>query len=81
MLHTRMTVPLSEAVARRVPLELMERNEMGDLCAWMTFDTVNERVENKRTSPDWEAVGVVGGAACEADCVANVEVAEGTGEG
>lgn len=82
VLHTRMTVPLSEAVARSVPVELIERNEMGDLCAWITLDTVKERVENRRTSPDWEAVGVVGGgAACEADCVANVEVAEGTGEG
>ena len=82
MLHTRMTVPLSEAVARRVPVELMERNEMGDLCAWMTLDTVKERVENRRTSPDCDVVGVVGGgAACEVDCVANVDVGEGTGEG
>lgn len=48
----------------------------------MTLDTVNERVENKRTSPDWEVVGVVGGGgACEVDCVANVEIGEGTGEG
>ena len=51
MLHTRMTVPLSDAVASIVPVELMERNEMGDLCAWMTLTTVSFGVENKTTSP------------------------------
>jgi hypothetical protein len=52
ILHTRMTVPFSEAVARSVPVELIERKEMGALCAWITFDTVRERVEKRRTSPD-----------------------------
>lgn len=33
MLQTRITVPLSEAVARSEPVELMERKEMGALCA------------------------------------------------
>ena len=57
-----MTVPFSEAVARRVPEELRERKEMGDLWAWITFATVNERVEKSRTSPDWfvEVEGVEG---------------------
>jgi len=53
MLHTRMTVPFSEDVARMEPVELVERKEMGALCAWMTLARVSERVENKRTSPDW----------------------------
>jgi len=48
-----MTVPLSDAVASIVPVELMERKEIGDLCAWITLATVKERVENSRTSPDW----------------------------
>ena len=55
-----MTVPLSEAVAKRVPVELIERKEMGALCAWITFATVSERVEKRRTSPDC-CVGVVCG--------------------
>lgn len=46
-------MPFSLAVARRVPVELSARQEMGDLWAWITFDTVNERVEKRRTSPDW----------------------------
>lgn len=74
-----MTVPLSEAVARRVPVELMERKEMGALWAWMTLETVRERVEKRSTSPDCDAVGVVGGA--EAGCVASGDAAEGTGDG
>ena len=45
MLHTRMTVPFSEDVARRVPVELMERKDKGALCAWMALTTVRERVE------------------------------------
>jgi hypothetical protein len=60
MLQTRMTVPLSDAVAKMVPVELIERKEMGDLCAWITFATVRERVEKRRTSPDC-CVGVVWG--------------------
>lgn len=32
-----MTVPLSEAVARRVPSLLRARDERGDLCASTTF--------------------------------------------
>jgi len=60
MLQTRITVPLSDAVAKRVPVELMERKEMGALCAWITFETVSERVEKRKTSPDC-CIGVVCG--------------------
>ena len=60
MLQTRMTVPLSDAVAKMVPVELIERKDMGALCAWITFATVSERVEKRRTSPDC-CVGVVCG--------------------
>jgi hypothetical protein len=74
-------VPLSEAVARSVPEELMERKEMGDLCAWITFDTVSERVEKRRTSPDccWAAAGDEGGV--DPAWFASGVVGEGTGEG
>lgn len=51
-LQTRMTVPFSEEVASRDPVEFMDRKEMGALCAWMTLATVRERVEKRRTSPD-----------------------------
>lgn len=72
-----MTVPLSEAVARRVPVGLRLRREMGDLWACMTLATVRERVENRRTSPDcdgnWEGAGV--------GCVDNGVAGDGTGEG
>jgi hypothetical protein len=48
-----MTVPLSEEVASRVPVESIDRKEMGALWAWITFATVRERVEKRSTSPDW----------------------------
>lgn len=47
-----MIVPLSEAVASIVPVELMAKKEMGALCAWITFATVLVAVENTKTSPD-----------------------------
>jgi hypothetical protein len=74
-----MTVPFSEAVARRVPVELMERKDKGVLWAWMALTTVKERVEKMWTSPFWggEVEGGVG-----AEDVAEREVdGEGTGEG
>ena len=78
MLHTRITVPLSDAVASIVPVELMERKEMGDLCACMTFATVNVRVEKRMTSPDcW----VVGGGCVADDGCDKGDVGEGTGDG
>jgi len=47
----------------RASPELMERKEMGDLCARITFETVRECVEKRRTSPDCCNVEeVVGGA-------------------
>lgn len=78
MLHTRITVPLSDAVASMVPVELMERKEMGDLCAWMTFATVRERVEKRRTSPVEGAAE--GGLGC---CVVGVweRAGDGTWDG
>jgi hypothetical protein len=70
-----MTVPLSDEVAKMVPVELIERKEMGALCAWITFATVSERVEKRRTSPDC-CVGVVWGGS-----VRLVEVGDGTVDG
>jgi hypothetical protein len=34
---------------------------MGDLCAWITFDTVRDRVEKSSTSPDCCWADVEGG--------------------
>lgn len=82
-----MTVPFSDDVASSVPVELMERKERGALCAWMTLATVSERVENKRTSPDWfceagaEDVDAAAGAPAADGAPASGEVGEGTGEG
>lgn len=56
----------------------MERKEMGDLCAWMTFATVSERVEKRMTSPDCCAEDE--GWADEG-CVDRGDVGEGTGDG
>ena len=50
---------------------------MGDLWAWMTFATVSERVEKRRTSPDW--VGGCDGAGV--GWVDNGVEGEGTGDG
>ena len=55
--HTRMTVPFSEAVASIVPVLLILRNDIGDLCAWMTFSTISLRVLKRMTSPLWDEDG------------------------
>ena len=74
-----MTVPLSEAEASMVPVELMERKEMGDLCAWITFSTRSLRVQKTMMSPDcWE---MVGGGVAGVGCCDKGDVGEGTGEG
>ena len=54
-------MPLSEAVASIDPVEFIERKEIGDLCAWMTFATVKVRVEKRMTSPDCCADAAAGG--------------------
>lgn len=70
-------MPFSDEEAKIVPVELMERKEMGDLCAWMTFATVRDRVENSNTSPACD-VGVVAGGDAVVGCVV---AGDGTGEG
>ena len=50
-----MMVPLSEAVARRVPSLFRARHDKGDLCASMTLMASSFWVSKMRTSP------VVGG--------------------
>lgn len=68
-----MTVPLSEDVASIVPVELIARNEIGALCAWITLATVFVGVEKMRTSPVLACgVALVVGKGVEG---------EGTGEG
>ena len=72
---TRMTVPLSEAVASIVPVELRERCAIGDLCAWTTFKAESEMVSNNKTSP---VVGGGGGPGTADDNGVDVK-AEGDG--
>lgn len=56
----------------------MERKEIGDLWACVTFATVRVRGENRMTSPD---CCVVGGAWIADDGCDRGEVGEGTGDG
>ena len=74
-----MTVPFSDAEASIVPVEFIERNEIGALWACITFSTISFRVEKRIISPDcWvSAAGCVAGEGC---CERGV-VGEGTGEG
>lgn len=51
MENTRITVPLSEAVARRSPLGERDRRAMGVLWAGIMLIGVNARVSKTRTSP------------------------------
>lgn len=44
-------MPLSDAVASIVPVELSVRAAIGDLWAWITLRAVLSFVSNKRTSP------------------------------
>lgn len=72
-----MTVPLSDAVARRVPDGEMVSAESGDLCARMMLESVKVVVENKRTSPVAGCCGTLGG---DVDAGTDVE-GDGMGEG
>lgn len=46
-----MTVPFSDAVARRVPVLFSASDESGVLCARMSWVTVSDLVLKRRTSP------------------------------
>lgn len=67
-----MTVPLSEAVANRDPLEFKERDEIGVLCACMMFVTLSERRSKINTSP---------GEFWDEPLEEKGELGEGTGDG
>ena len=51
MPKTRIMVPLSEAVARRVPALLTTMQERGERCASTTFIASSFSASNRRTSP------------------------------
>lgn len=51
MEKTRIIVPLSEAVARRVPASFTVTHDRGERCASTTLIASSFRVSNKRTSP------------------------------
>lgn len=74
-----MTVPLSEDVASRVPVELSCRHERGDLWAWMMFVTDGVSASKTMTSPaDWCELG---SGAAEGTLLEKGEDGEGSGEG
>ena len=75
-LKTRTTVPLSEAVASMVPVELRARQAMGVLCAWITFRADSVMVSNSSTSP---VVGAGGAGGMPED--RGEDEADGAGEG
>ena len=58
-------VPLSEAVARRVPASLTVMHDRGDRCASTTLMASSFMVSKMRTSPLVGAMCVVPGGACE----------------
>ena len=74
-----MTVPLSLAVARRVPVLLSCTQASEVLCAWTIFVTLNERASNSITSPA-DCVELATGAADGTELPNDVE-GEGSGEG
>ena len=51
MENTRIMVPLSEAVARRVPALLRVMQERGERCASTTLIASSLRASNMRTAP------------------------------
>lgn len=53
-----MAVPWSKAVACKMSAESIAKNEMGDLCAWMSFAAVRIRASKSGTSPESEAEAV-----------------------
>ena len=58
-----MIVPLSEAVARRVPASFTVMHDRGERCASTTLIASSFRVSNKRTSPLVGAIYVTPGGA------------------
>ena len=62
---TRMIVPLSEAVASRVPSLLKVTQDKGDLCASTTLTASNLTASNIRTSPVVGGTWVLLGGACD----------------
>ena len=78
ILHTRITVPFSDADASMVPVELIDRKEMGALWACITLATVSVRVEKSMISPD---CCTAGGWEDADDCWERGDVGDGTGEG
>lgn len=74
--NTRITVPLSDAVASRSPLGESDSRAMGVLWAEMMFIGVNEMVSKTRTSPVcWRDAGCDG--ACDGEKVGDVALGWG----
>lgn len=60
-----MIVPLSDAVARRVPALLTTIQERGERCASTTLIASSFRASNRRTSPVVGGICVIPGGAWE----------------
>lgn len=60
-----MIVPVSEAVAKSVPLLFNAMQDRGDLCASTTFTAFSAIVSNIKTSPEVGATYGVRGGACD----------------
>jgi hypothetical protein len=61
--NTRMMVPVSDAVARRVPSLLRAMQESGARCASTTFMFLRDKVSNISISPDIGGTNLdIGGA-------------------
>ena len=65
MEKTRIIVPLSEAVARRVPASFKVMHDRGERCASTTLIASSFKVSNKRTSPLVGGICVAPGGAWE----------------
>ena len=65
MAKTRIMVPLSDAVARRVPTSLTVMQDKGERCASTTLIASRLSVSKRRTSPLVGAMWVPPGGVCE----------------
>ena len=63
MENTLTMVPLSDAVASKVPVSLTAIQDRGDRCASTTLIASNLRVSKRRTSPEVGGICVLPGGA------------------
>jgi len=74
-----MMVPVSEAVARRLPSLLRAMQERGARWASITFIFLRERVSKMRISPDVGGINLETGGACAGRLSVDSSLALGNG--